>query len=140
VADNQLRINGLDELRKALLALPPDLVNEAGAIVHAQAEEAARQITAAYNSHTRTGNLAGHVVVDIGSDRVSASARVRSTAKHAYIFEKGTGSRKWANGKSTGKMPAGNVFIPIAIARRRVMTAALVDLIERSGLTVTGAA
>jgi hypothetical protein len=140
VAESQLRINGLDDLRKALLALPPQLVNEAGAITHAQAEEAARQITAAYQSHARTGNLAGHVRVDIGSDRVSASARVRSTAKHAYIFEKGTGSRKWANGKSTGKMPAGNVFIPIAIARRRIMTAALVDLVERSGLTVTGTA
>ena len=137
---NQLRINGLDELRKALLALPPELVRESGVIVHAQAEEAARQITAAYASHTRTGNLAGHVRVDLGGDAVSASARVRSTAKHAYIFERGTGSRRWANGKSTGTMPAGNVFIPIAMSRRRIMTAALVDLIERSGLTVTGTA
>lgn len=140
MAENQLRISGLTELRQALLQLPPDLVAEAGAIVHAQAEEAARQITAAYATHTRTGNLANHVAVDVGGDRVSATARVKSTARHAYLFEKGTGSRAWANGKSTGRMPAGNVFIPIAIARRRIMTAALVDLIARAGLTVTGTA
>jgi hypothetical protein len=137
VAENQLRINGLTELRAALKALPPELVREAGVIVHAQADAAAREMTAAYPVHT--GNLRSHLRVELGGDAVSATARVRNTAKHAYIFEKGTGPRSWASGKSTGSMPAGAVFIPIAMQRRRIMLGALIDLVERSGLHVSGA-
>jgi hypothetical protein len=37
-------------------------------------------------------------------------------------------------------MPAGKVFVPIAIQRRRIMMAALIDLVERAGLHVTGTA
>jgi hypothetical protein len=135
---NQLRINGLDELRKALLALPPELVRESSVIVHAQAEAAAREIAGAYPVHT--GNLRDHLRVDVAGDAVSATARVRNTAKHAWIFEHGTGPRRWASGKSTGRMPEGRVFIPIAMQRRRIMLAALIDLVERSGLHVSGAA
>jgi hypothetical protein len=142
---NQLRLDGLAELRKALLALPPELVREAGVIVHAQADAMAREVQSQYPS--RTGNLRSHVQVELAGDAVSATARVKSTARIkngtrdlAHIYEKGTPPRRWANGKSTGQMPAGKVFIPIAILRRRIMMAALVDLIQRAGLTVTGSA
>jgi len=138
VAGNQLRINGLAELREALKQLPPDLVREASVIVQAQAEAAMREMAGAYPVHT--GNLKAHLKLEVGTDAVSASARVRNTAKHAYIFEQGTAPRRWANGKSTGRMPAGRVFIPIAIQRRRIMLAALIDLVERAGLHVSGAA
>ena len=138
MAENQLRINGLTELRAALHALPPELVREAGVIVHAQAEAAAREMAGAYPVHT--GNLRSQLRVELGGDAVSATARVKNTAKHAYIFEQGTGPRRWASGKSTGSMPAGGVFIPIAIQRRRIMLGALIDLVERSGLHVSGAA
>jgi len=37
-------------------------------------------------------------------------------------------------------MPAGRVFIPIAIQQRRIMLSALIDLVERAGLHVTGTA
>ena len=140
MAEAQLHINGLDELRAALLKLPADLVHEAGVIVHAQAEAAANEIAAGYARHTRTGNLAGNLRVELFGDPVSATARLRNTAKHAYIFESGTGPRRRAKGGSTGTMPAGHVFIPIAIQRRRIMLSALIDLIERAGLHVSGAA
>jgi hypothetical protein len=65
---------------------------------------------------------------------------VRNRAKHASLFEYGTAARRWANGKRTGQMPAGHVFIPIAMQRRRIMVAALIDLIESTGLHVSGAA
>jgi hypothetical protein len=139
VAANQLRIDGLPELRAALKALPPALVHESGVIVHAQAEAAAQEMGVAYAGHSRTGNLAGNLRVELAGDAVSATARVRNRAKHAYIFERGTGPRHWASGKSTGTMPAGRVFIPIAMQRRRIMLAALIDLVERSGLHVSGA-
>jgi hypothetical protein len=155
---NQLRIEGLTELRAALKALPPELVRESGVIVHAQAEAAAREIAGAYPVHT--GNLRDHLRVEIHGDAVSASAKIRNTAKHAWIFERGTDQRRWRNGsttapfrkkgtapvpnwgagKNTGRMPVGRVFIPIAMQRRRIMLAALIDLVERSGLHVSGAA
>lgn len=134
----RLRIDGLTELRAALKRLPPDLVREAAVIVDAQAGAAAREMAAAYPVHT--GNLRNQLRLELASDAVSASARIRNTAKHAYIFEKGTGPRHWASGKSTGRMPAGRVFIPIAMQRRRIMLTALIDLVERAGLHVSGAA
>jgi hypothetical protein len=133
-----IKIDGLTELRAALLKLPPELVREAGVIVHAQAEAAANEIRGAYPAHT--GNLRNNVRVELAGDAVSATARVKNTAKHAYIFESGTATRHWASGKSTGTMPAGRVFIPIAMQRRRIMLAALIDLVERSGLHISGAA
>jgi hypothetical protein len=133
-----LRIDGLTELRAALMHLPPELVREASVIVTAQAEAAMREMAAGYPFHS--GNLRQHLRLELGGDAVSATARIRNTAKHAYIFESGTGPRHWANGKNTGTMPAGRVFIPIAIQRRRIMLAALIDLVERSGLHVSGAA
>jgi hypothetical protein len=138
VAENRLRVNGLTELRAALKRLPPDLVREASVIVQAQAEAAMHEIAGAYPVHT--GNLRNQLRLEVGTDAVSASARVRNTAKHAYIFEKGTPPRQWKNGKDTGRMPKGNVFIPIAMQRRRIMLAALIDLVERAGLHVSGAA
>jgi hypothetical protein len=144
VAGTQLRINGLDELRKALLALPPELVRESAAIVHAHAAEAERQIAAAYP--VVTGNLRDHLRVELRGDTVSASAIIRNTAvtrsgvrrPFAWIYERGTGPRRWARGKGTGMMPKGDVFIPIAMRRRQIMVAALIDLVERTCLHVTG--
>jgi hypothetical protein len=146
VAGNQLRINGIEELRKALLELPKQLVAESAAIVQAQGAEAMRQIEAAYPK--RSGNLADGLRLEIRRDAASAGASVKNIARFrrgpwaagAWIFEKGSGPRQWASGKKTGKMPAGHVFIPIAMQRRRIMTAALVDLVERAGLHVTGTA
>jgi hypothetical protein len=137
VAANQLRLDGVNELRAALKALPPELVREAGVIVHAQADAAAREMAGAYPVHT--GNLRNHLRIELSGDAVSATARVRNTARHAAIFEYGTGPRRWASGKSTGRMPAGRVFIPIAMQRRRIMLSALIDLVERAGLHVSGA-
>ena len=134
---NQLRINGLDELRKALLALPQELVRDAGEIVQAQANEAARQIASAYP--IVSGNLHDHLRLEVRSDSASsASAVVRNTAHHAWLFEHGSKPRRWLNGKKTGSMRGQPTLIPIAIQRRRIMVAALVDLVERTGLDVTG--
>lgn len=141
----KLEIKGLDELRAALKKLPADLQREAAVIVQAQAEQMAVEVQGAYPM--RTGNLRSHVRVAIGSDTVGGvSARVLSTAltsdgRHlANIYEKGTPPRQWKQGKGTGRMPATKVFVPIAQLRRRVMVAALVDVVERAGLTVTTSA
>jgi len=152
VRANALTLEGLDDLKEALKNLPPELVHEGTAIVHAHATEAARQIETSYPS-TGTGNLKSHVVVDYESSEVHGLARVRSTARHAWIFEYGTAQRAW-NGstknrkrpwsgarKNTGAMPPHKntaSFVDIAVRRRALMTNALIELVERAGLTVTG--
>ena len=130
-----LRIDGLTQLQAALRALPDHLVSEAAVIVTAQAETASDLIGAAYP--TRTGRLRRGLQVQAYGNRASATAVVRSRAPHAHLYEFGTGARRWANGKQTGTMPAARVFIPIAIQRRKIMLAALVDLVRRAGLDVT---
>jgi hypothetical protein len=139
-ASTELRIGGLAELRAALKKLPVELAREAGALTASVARATADRIVAAYPDGG-TGNLRRGVSVDLRSDSAaSVSAVVRNRAHHAYIYESGTGPRRWANGKSTGTMPAGRVFIPIAIVQRRLMVEALIDLVERAGLAVTGSA
>ena len=136
MSEVKLTINGLDELRRALLQLPAELVREAGPIVAAQAEYLASLVRSEYSAHQKTGNLLRHLKIDIASDAVSATARVSNNAHHAHIFEKGTVKRNY-NGANRGVMPAARSFIPTAIIRRRVMVEALVELVERAGLTVT---
>lgn len=132
-----LRIEGLDELRKALLTLPDELVRDASEIVQAQANEAARRIASAYP--IVSGNLHDHLRVEVRSQTPeSASVTVRNTAKHAWLFEHGSKPRRWASGKKTGSMTKHPTLIPIAIQRRRIMLAALIDLVKRTGLDVTG--
>ena len=136
----KLEIKGLDELRAALKKLPADLQREAAVIVQAQAEQMVVDVQGAFPLGP-TGNLRSQVRVETSSDVVGGvSAKVLATARHAYLWETGGKGQErfWkTNKKSTGVMPKGNKFIPIAILRRRVMTAALVDVVERAGLTVT---
>ena len=142
MAGSELKITGLDDLREALKSLPADLVHEADGIVRGAASAAAAQIVSAYPTGP-TGALKRGVSVETRSDAVSAVAIVRNRARHAYIYERATKSppRRWKkNGKSTGTMPAGNVFVPIAMEQRRRMLSSLIDLVERAGLKVTGSA
>lgn len=148
----ELNIKGLDQLIADLKRLPDDLKREAAVIVQAQAEQMLVDVQRAFPLGP-TGNLRSHIRIVLHSDAVGGvSAQVLATAQHAYIWEHGSKARAytgqgriktrknppgWKVGKETGTMPAGNKFIPIAILRRRVMTAALVDIVERAGLTVT---
>jgi hypothetical protein len=136
VAENQLRLDGLKELTRALMALPAELVGEADAIIRAQADEAMRQIAATYP--VRTGTLRGGLQLVTRSDQVSSWAQVQNRTWYATVFERGKKNRKHRKtGKSTGDMPAADKFIAIAIYRRRIMERALVDLVRRAGFEVT---
>lgn len=136
---------GLDELRAELRNLPADLADEASAIVVDAAEGAKTEIVAAYERHRRTGNLAAHVKVekrDIGP--YGAGVVVKSTARHAFLFEVGTQARHTSTGANRGISPAGGgkppgqIFVPIAIRRRRSMYERLKALLVRHGAEVSG--
>lgn len=136
MSNNRIVFDGLAELKVALQNLPADLAREAGFIVYANADEAAREVKAAYPS--RTGNLRARVSVKKERGQFGASATVRNTAKHAHLFENGTQARHTALGANRGSMPPGHVFVPVMIRRRRVMYQVLKDLLVKHGLLVSG--
>jgi len=135
---NTLTIAGLAELRAQLRNLPAHLAAEAGPIVTRHATRAKDAIVEGYPTGP-TGNLKRGVKLDvIGVSGAGAVARVRSTAKHAVIFENGSQVRHTKTGANRGSMPPGRVFVPIVIRERKAMHEELVELVQREGLTVTG--
>jgi len=134
-----MKWDGLAELRTSLRNLPTELTAEASGIVQRAAEDAATDIRAGYQAHRRTGNLADHVkVVPLSVGPFGAGVQVKSTAKHAAIFEHGTELRHTSLGANRGAMPPGRVFIPAVIRRRRSMYDKLKALLVNKGLEVHG--
>lgn len=134
----QVQFTGLTELRMALRNLPEALKSEAGEVVIATSEQAQRDIQAAYPQGP-TGNLRGGVTRETNYSKFGASARVRSRAKHAWIFENGTQQRRTANGSNRGAMPEADRskrMIPIVIRHRRRMVEALKEIVRRAGFQV----
>ena len=112
----KLRLGGFAELAEQLRNLPADLAQEAGGIVTHHAENAAAQVSAEYHRHDRTGNLSSHVRVDrVTVSGAGASARVRSTARHAIMFENGTQVRHTGSGANRGAMPPFHAFVPVVV-------------------------
>lgn len=137
----EVKFEGLEELKAALRNLPDHLTQQASAIVTAAAHDAERDVQAAYARHRHTGNLERGVTmrVEQSGGRI-ASARVKSGAKHANIFERGTQFRHTRKGSNRGSMPAApgsDQMIPIAIRARRRMVANLIEMVQREGLVVT---
>ena len=140
MSNNRIVWEGLTELREQLRRLPAALAQEAQGIVTDAAQAAKADIVAAYPE--RTGNLRQHVTIGTGSavGRFGASVILFNNAKHAWIFENGSVTRKTHLGAHRGEMPPGNVFIPRVIRHRRRMWARFKALLTRHGLTVSGEA
>jgi hypothetical protein len=132
--------NGLAEHIDELRRLPRELAAEAGQLVDDSATAAAVAIRFGYGQHRWTGNLQDHVIVTrLGIGIYGAGAVVKSTAKHAWIFEHGTELRHTDLGSPRGRMPAGNIFIPAIIRERALLETQLAGLLERHGLRVSRA-
>lgn len=162
-----LRLTGVTAFRQELRAWPAALVAEAGILVHDAAERAAQAIRAAYpvrtdgpHPHrpvTRTkvarprftvrrskkpqtppGALRDALRVDHVDRPLHPRSQVRNTNPLSNIFENGTQARQTSLGADRGSMPPGHVFIPMAIRARRAMDAAVVALLKREDLKVSG--
>jgi hypothetical protein len=134
----RVQLQGVQELRAALRNLPSDLAQEADVVIRATAEDMARAATSAYPEGP-TGNLKRGVTVETNSSRFGIGAIVRSRAKHASIFERGTQVRRTGKGWNRGAMPQppeSERFIPKAIRSRRRMTQALIDIVRKAGFEV----
>lgn len=137
MSNNRLVITGLAEFYEALRNLPSEMTADAAPIVSSRADQAGAQIRAAYPEVT--GNLKGHVTVTHGAfGRFGVASIVKSTAKHAYMYENGTQARQTDLGANRGAMPPAHVFVPIIIRNRREMLQQLIAIVEKQGLVVTG--
>ena len=135
-----LKFDGMAEFRAALRQLPEHLTGEARHIVEGTANAAHADVRRAYPSHT--GHLIGGVVVTrVDAGKVSAGAILKSTAKHAHIFEYGTRGRRTSRGWNRGQMPKApqnEAMVPIVVRHRRTMMGKLIDMLRRNGLVVEG--
>lgn len=141
MSNNRIRFDGMAELKAALRNLPKRLTEEATNIVEHTAQQMKDDVQAGYRSKVKqevTGNLVDRVVISRQSGGFVTGAVVKNNAPHAYIFEHGTQVRQTDLGYNRGRMPPGRVWIPIAVRSRREMLTALVSMVERNGLTVTG--
>lgn len=130
-------LTGFEELRAALRQLPSELTEEATFIVKAAAEEAARRIVDRYP--TVEGNLKDGVKVrDLSVGKFGVGKQVRSTARHAHLYEYGTQVRHTDLGYNRGSMPARPVFVEEVVRKRRQMYERLIQMMQKHGLTVTG--
>lgn len=134
-----LQWDGLEEYLAEIRQLPDDLTAEASSIVQRAAADHAQDVRGNYQAHRRTGNLANGVRVEARvMGPYGVGMVVKSTAKHAHIFEIGTQARHTDIGANRGSMPPGHAFVPPAIRRRRQMYDELIALVRGRGLEVTG--
>jgi len=142
-----LQLDGVATLSEALRNLPAELRDQAMEIVRDHVDQAEGEIRAAYPEGP-TGNLRRGLRQDRGTaGNWGASIVLKSTAKHAFLFETGSEYahpdlawvRRTRAGAARGRMPAGKVFIPAVIRWRRKMVEALVAFVEKAGFTVRAA-
>lgn len=141
MANNRIEWSGLTELYSALRAMPEELTERGAQIVIENAQEAGEEVRHHYESAAVTGNLASHLKVQVfEGDRVrfGVAAVVKSSAKHAHIYENGTQIRKNKAGKNLGAMPPAHVFVPTMIRKRRQMMTELKYMLVQKGFEVSG--
>jgi len=146
------RLDGLFELKEALRNLPAELQAEGAAIVFANAEKAAADLRAAYPRRVTglhpgphrvspwfaPGQLKAKIFVQKRGGQFNATATVKNTDPIAWLYDHGSQTRKWNNGKIVGAMPATHLFGRTMARQRRVMYDVLRDLLARKGLSVSG--
>lgn len=138
-----VRWSGFDEYLKELVNLPQVLVGEAGHLTEGTVNGLVVDVRSAYSSHVHTGNLRNRVVIAPARPRgarLFTGMVVKSTARHATIFEKGTDPRRTKRGFNRGTMPAADLFVPLAMRARRRLVDQFRQLLLRHGassVTVT---
>jgi hypothetical protein len=111
---------GLDELKAAMRELPRELADRAGGTVRQRAYAASARTQAAYpvsGRRKKTGGLRLRAGVDVVEEHSTFGmvATVRSRAKHAHLWEFGTGNRVTNTGHRTGTMTPTRYGAPVAV-------------------------
>lgn len=133
-----MTFDGLPSFREALRRAPEHIKAEADDVVRETASSVARDVQTSYPEGP-TGNLKRGVTSRHERSAFGVSALVRSRARHASIFEKGTAQRQTKRGANRGAMPQppeAERAIPKFIRARQRMTEALIDVVRRAGFEV----
>jgi hypothetical protein len=120
--------SGMADLIRGLEQLPEQLKGEAAHIVEGSANGMAAAVRQAYP--IKEGDLVKGVVVEKQSP---LRVRVRNTARHSHLYERGTVQRATAGtGANRGTMPAKPTFIPAAVKARARMVTDLTTMLKRT--------
>ena len=97
-----------------------------------------------YNAYPEvTGNLKAGLKIGGGgmaasSRALGANAVLSNSAKHAWLYDNGTATRKSSTRKFLGRMTPTHTFVKAAIKHRAAMYERLRFMLEREGLTTRG--
>ena len=131
----EVRWTGLHELIQTLTNAPGELREEGFEIVREAANQASREIVAAYPVGP-SGNLRARVRVET-LESTLLIAKVISAAPHSHLYEFGTTERKTDSGASRGRMPKAPVTPDVAQKWRVWMYEQLKALVERKGFSLS---
>lgn len=139
MSNNQLRLDGLSELRAALRQLPAGLAKDGADRVEAATERARAALVRTY-PHGDTGKLRAGVRSKIERSGVAVVGTVISSSPHAHLWEFGTQNRHTRQGWNRGRSPSHHRegLVPIAQRERRAMNGELVDIVRQAGFEVSG--
>jgi hypothetical protein len=129
-----IKLEGMNELIRALHDAPEQIRDEAMVIVRDETEGAAVEMAQSYPS--KTGRLRASVKTSYPSSTLLIGI-AQATAPHSHLFEFGTRRRATSGGANRGVMPAEKSTPAIAQRRRERMTRRLIELLERRGFQVT---
>jgi hypothetical protein len=129
-------VEGLEEFRLFLVALPTELMNQADIIVGGAANDARDDLAAAYPIDTK---LASGLIVRGSAANGIASRLLTNTLTESVYYEYGTELRHTTLGFNRGKEPPHPVFWPIVNRRRLEMYRELIALVVTNGFDVNEA-
>lgn len=132
------RWTGLSEFRGDFKGLPETLLANAWPITRAAANGTAT-VTAAQMPRLTGELLQGLSMLPSRTKNDKRVAFVvRSAAKFAASYEKGSRPRRTGRGWSRGVMPAAHVLVPAAIRARSSMEDALIAMVRAESFKVNG--
>lgn len=139
MATNQLRLDGLTELRAALRQLPADLAADAADMVVHSVDMTAASLIQSYPLGD-TGNLRKGVKKTITRSQVAVVGEVKSTSPHAHLWEFGTQNRRTQHGWNRGRLrnQYNRGLVGITLRERQALNTNLIDLVRRAGFIVSG--
>jgi hypothetical protein len=133
----KLTLGGVTEQQHQWRQLPAVLASETQAEADARARTVAVAIAAAYP--VRSGALAAGMTVKAQPSMHKARAVIVNTARHALLYDIGSGPRTTRSGASRGAMPGAHVFIPRVMEARAALRPRIAAIMRKEGLTVSGA-
>lgn len=136
---NELRIDGLDELKEALRQLPAELAAEAADAIDNTVEVTAASLVQSY-PRGDTGNLRNGVKHSVIRSDFGAVGEVKSTSPHAHLWEFGTQNRTTRQGWNRGKLEAqyNRGLVGISLRERKKLNEQLIGIVRKAGFVVTG--